>query len=302
MRLICPNCGAQYEVPDGVIPVQGRDVQCSNCGHTWFQPHPDDDPDLAEELGQDPNTLPQEPEDQEDPQPDPIPDYWDDPEDGDVEEDVEEEEDLPLPPMPPEKSAGRRELDPSVADLLREEAELEARLRARETPAGLEMQTELGLDTPDTEDRRAEEARRRMASRKGLDDDHGPIEEELEEDLDEHVHSRRELLPDIEEINSSLDADARRPARADDQNVAGAAVPPAPRRSGFRAGFLLGVILIALLWSLYAFSDQLGAQVPQLDGVLKQYAAVGDSGRMWLDGQVKSLLVKLDALAAASEK
>ncbi len=41
MRLKCPNCGAQYEVPDAVIPDEGRDVQCSNCGNTWFQAHPD---------------------------------------------------------------------------------------------------------------------------------------------------------------------------------------------------------------------------------------------------------------------
>lgn len=37
MRLVCPNCDAQYEVDDSVIPVSGRDVQCSNCDHTWFQ-------------------------------------------------------------------------------------------------------------------------------------------------------------------------------------------------------------------------------------------------------------------------
>jgi len=37
MRLICPNCDAQYEVPDNVIPEAGRDVQCSDCGNTWFQ-------------------------------------------------------------------------------------------------------------------------------------------------------------------------------------------------------------------------------------------------------------------------
>ncbi|MGB5871974.1 MAG: zinc-ribbon domain-containing protein, partial [Albidovulum sp.] len=37
MRLICPNCDAQYEVEDAVIPDEGRDVQCSNCGTTWFQ-------------------------------------------------------------------------------------------------------------------------------------------------------------------------------------------------------------------------------------------------------------------------
>lgn len=37
MRLTCPNCKAQYEVSDGVIPPGGRDVQCSACGATWFQ-------------------------------------------------------------------------------------------------------------------------------------------------------------------------------------------------------------------------------------------------------------------------
>ncbi len=41
MRLTCPNCGAQYEVPDDIIPTAGRDVQCSSCGNTWFQTHPD---------------------------------------------------------------------------------------------------------------------------------------------------------------------------------------------------------------------------------------------------------------------
>lgn len=37
MRLICPNCGAQYDVADDAIAESGRDVQCSNCNHIWFQ-------------------------------------------------------------------------------------------------------------------------------------------------------------------------------------------------------------------------------------------------------------------------
>ncbi len=37
MRLVCPNCVAQYEIADGTIPVTGRDVQCANCDHIWFQ-------------------------------------------------------------------------------------------------------------------------------------------------------------------------------------------------------------------------------------------------------------------------
>ncbi|MDX8350026.1 zinc-ribbon domain-containing protein [Cognatiyoonia sp. IB215446] len=37
MRLVCPNCGAQYDIADDAIPEGGRDVQCSSCAHTWFQ-------------------------------------------------------------------------------------------------------------------------------------------------------------------------------------------------------------------------------------------------------------------------
>ncbi|MCB1313137.1 MAG: zinc-ribbon domain-containing protein, partial [Sedimentitalea sp.] len=41
MRLTCPNCEARYEIPDEVIPLDGRDVECSNCGRIWFQTHAD---------------------------------------------------------------------------------------------------------------------------------------------------------------------------------------------------------------------------------------------------------------------
>ena len=36
MLIKCPNCNAQYEVPNDIIPATGRDVQCSNCSKTWF--------------------------------------------------------------------------------------------------------------------------------------------------------------------------------------------------------------------------------------------------------------------------
>ncbi len=40
MRLVCPNCEAKYEVPEDAIPETGRDVQCANCGHSWYQMRP----------------------------------------------------------------------------------------------------------------------------------------------------------------------------------------------------------------------------------------------------------------------
>lgn len=36
MRLTCPNCGADYDVPEGMVPAAGRHVQCSACHTRWF--------------------------------------------------------------------------------------------------------------------------------------------------------------------------------------------------------------------------------------------------------------------------
>lgn len=37
MRLVCPNCDAEYEIARTAIPRSGREVECSDCGHSWFQ-------------------------------------------------------------------------------------------------------------------------------------------------------------------------------------------------------------------------------------------------------------------------
>ena len=37
MLLICPNCRTRYVVPDSAIGVEGRQVRCANCKHSWFQ-------------------------------------------------------------------------------------------------------------------------------------------------------------------------------------------------------------------------------------------------------------------------
>lgn len=37
MRLTCPRCAAQYQIPDAAIPAAGREVECSACGHVWHQ-------------------------------------------------------------------------------------------------------------------------------------------------------------------------------------------------------------------------------------------------------------------------
>lgn len=69
MRITCPNCGAQYEIADDLIPEEGRELQCSNCGHIWFErperPEAEDDADApvaeAPEAEDEQDELPGQP-------------------------------------------------------------------------------------------------------------------------------------------------------------------------------------------------------------------------------------------------
>ncbi|AXI47783.1 hypothetical protein C1J03_18280 [Sulfitobacter sp. SK012] len=272
MRLTCPNCDAQYEVPDEVIPTTGRDVQCSNCGQTWYQHHadhaPSDEDDEAEDISA------------------PAPD---------------EEVSPPPEPTPPAAEPERKRLDPAVADILRQEAEAEreARTNTRDT-ATLETQPELGIDDSAPEDdaeRRARESRTRMARMRGEDP----------EQLDDAattaaaLNSRRDLLPDIEEINSSLRSSSDQDeGGASDQTRIDAPTHQRKKR-GFRSGFMLIVLLALILSAIYLFAPQLSAAVPALEPTLTQYVALIDQGRVWLNGQVTTFLQWLDAMASSSK-
>lgn len=354
MRLVCPNCGAQYEVPDDVIPQAGRDVQCSNCGNTWFQVHPDQDQELADELEEpldedqgygnegpepateaapvpdEPTPEPQaiqapepEPESEEWPATDPVPPVWDEPGPGvtaaqmptppveEYEDDYEAWDETPVPPAPPPQTAEqRRRLDPDLADLLREEAEREARQRAADR-GGIESQPDLGL-MPATEDeatRRQREAQERMARLRGgapvppTDPETSDPSATTAATASAAAASRRDLLPDIDEINSTLRSTSdRKPATAEDHErpSRGAVASPTDRQtrsSGFRRGFLLMVLLMVLAICLYVYAPRLAAAVPALQGPLDAYVAVMNDLRLWIDARLRDVLGWLDSMA-----
>lgn len=242
MRLICPNCDAEYEVDDAAIPDGGRDVQCSNCGHGWFQ-HPaaqvTDEADEEALFGSAESDAPQA--------------------------------DTPAP--------SRRSLDENLMAVLREEAEREAAARRAEaTP--IETQTEMPLAAP-----AATDAARRVARLKGIDPDAPPSSPA-------RPGSRRQLLPDIEEINSTLRTSAA------DSDLADNDEPPA--RSGFRSGFLLAFVIAAAGVATYSLAPRLAEQFPAAKPFLDSFAAQVDSGRLWLDGAMRRATQAIQGVTEAS--
>lgn len=295
MRLNCPNCNAQYEVPDDVIPDEGRDVQCSNCGKTWFQEAAGKTP----EEGPDPAARSAQPAPEQDPVPEPAPEPAPAPEP--VPEPTPAPEPAPAPepehaPVPP-ITAKPRQLDPEVASVLREEAAREARVRDAERGA-VESQPDLGLDDmgppEDESQKHAREARERMARLRGED----PDTPDVAAAAAAASGSRRDLLPDIEEINSTL-----RSTDQPRQSEAGGEIAAAPERaarSGFRRGFLTVILLAVLAMAVYLAADRIAETAPGLASLLESYVAWVDGLRAWLDARVLAALQWLDGMAAES--
>ena len=301
MRLVCPNCGAQYEVPDEVIPAAGRDVQCSNCGHTWFQAHPDEDRELEADLGRavrdeewtppppaEPEDMPAASEPSREPEPEPEP-VREDETDAPVAHD-------PGPEPEPDRAPERRRLDPEVADVLRQEAEQEARARAAEGDP-LESQPDLGLSEPeelDEHEKRAREARDRMARMRGE-----PVGVAAASAA--AAGSRRDLLPDIDEINSTLRSTSERRTPSAVEEAEREVAPPEPRRrGGFRRGFLLMILLFAIATLVYVYAPQISEMVPQVTDYLDAYVVWVDGLRASLNEWVAQGLAWLDSMASSA--
>lgn len=265
MRLTCPNCGAQYEVPDQVIPKEGRDVQCSNCGNTWFFAHPDYSDVTAEKQRSEADELRDAVRDLNEPS-EPV-------------REPETQRAAPPPKPAPETAApSRRNLDPDVKDILREEARHEAELREAEARSTLETQPDLGLDAVgDDPERRARQARERMARMRGEPVKVEPAPVPAPIDRDPRPNSRKEMLPDIEEISSSL-----RQSEHSEGRVTLGGGRRGRRASGFKRGFAVSIILVVILSLIYSNAPLIAERLPEADPILSAFVAVVDQGRLWL--------------------
>ncbi|RID93211.1 hypothetical protein D2N39_06110 [Gemmobacter lutimaris] len=281
MRLICPNCDAQYEVAEDAIPTEGRDVQCSNCGHAWFQEHASiiEAREEAEAL----NASVMVPEPAVAPEPEPEPPSEPEPQAPEPEPEaiVEAEPDpAPAPAVAPVRRSG---LDESLMAVLREEAERETQARAREEPRALEVQGDLGLETVGAV---ATPAARRIARLKGIEDE--PQDEAEIEAVTARSGKGRDLLPDIEEINSTLRPSSERDGAGDLPSPAAQA-----RGSSFRTGFALMLLIAVGLAAAYVLAPKVGQQIPALAEPMAAYVGAVNAARLWLDGLMQSAIAAL---------
>lgn len=265
MRLVCPNCDAEYEVDASAIPDSGRDVQCSNCGHAWFQMSPHIEEELAAEeaLFEPPPAIISVAEPQES-------------------------------NGAPTASVGfaPRAIDDSVLAVLREEAERETNARRAEAPR-LETQEELGLATvvaatvaavPDLAPLAAPDpVAERIARMKGI----APAPAKPQ--------SRREMLPEIDEINTSLRASTE--PRTGEARAISDSLPNANGNAAFRTGFVIMILLALAIVALYVMAPKLAQQIPAAKGALDGYVAMVDAVRIWLDERLRSATGAIDGKA-----
>lgn len=182
------------------------------------------------------------------------------------------------------EAAPAQSVDQSVMAILKEEADRElAARRAEAVP--VETQPDLGLeDAADTAARS-----RQIAAIRG---EMPPVADTARQ------VTRRELLPNIEEINSTLRPSAAvRHDDADDAQGVHTALPLQPPRSGFRSGFILMLVLAAVLVTMYVMAPRLAQQIPGARGALDAYVTMVDQARVGLDGMTKSVVGALQRLA-----
>lgn len=267
MRLVCPKCEAQYNVADDAIPQGGRDVQCSNCSYTWFQP--ERRPPLSREVSRilsKPIPSVQKTQSRET-------SGYDTPQTGRANNSGPMHEPVGDGPR-------RRPVDPAVADILREEA---ARAKSVTDYSAVRKPA-----TRDAKPEVAEETRKRIAAMTA--DEDGTTSSARPASAaaaGAAAKANPRAIPDMTEINAALRA------RADTVGEGGLTElekHEAERKRGFLRGFLIVLILFGLIVAPYIYADRLLAYMPELQGYIVTYVAVIDQLRLTLDTLVKAAI------------
>lgn len=257
MRLICPNCGAQYDVADDAIPSGGRDVQCSSCNYTWFQ------------TGTKSGSLPGPK--------------------------------MPEPALPRAEQPARKPVDPSISDILREEAAREQNLRVSSTDSPPKTQEDTtpkpAVDADETRRRiaqmtEAEGGVRMTATPKPAEPVRAPAAR-MEPDAPRVVIPQPQVetgtnprdVPSMNEINNSL----RSRSQPAEPQLTPAEQEEVVKRRGFRRGFVFVLLVFAILFAPYIFAGQITETFPQTQSAMTGYVATVDDLRLSLDRAITAL-------------
>src|SRR5210317_882871 len=350
MRLTCPNCTAQYQVPADAIPENGRDVQCSACEHTWFQSGAPDDMTLATAI---PVSTPSVPHAT------PSPDHAVSPEKSDTSatsetmagnsdfeqhltesldhsESAAQGADDPTP-MAPQSSQSqqpadaqdgddhdgaikpklpKRELDPQVANVLREEAEREKRARlAAQTQSQTQAQAQDEVSLPSAQDDTADyipdidsqttiehddtelddiavstEPKHKKIYPPNLDD----LNDLYNQTADTADQAISDTLPDPDDLKSSLHDSG------DDVTILGVADPAegAKEKSNRRSGFILAFIVLAAGFWLYSNAAAVAQAIPQTKTALQIFVLSVDAVRNGLNNFATSIITTVSGWLA----
>lgn len=195
-------------------------------------------------------------------------------------------------------SEAKPALDEEVAGILREEAEFEAtRRRSEVPPPAFEPQGDLGLD----EDRPSDVLRERLDRMRGDSVPEPTIASTVAAAAAASATAegpapmgpRRERLPDIEQINSSL-----RPGEGEEEPELPMSMSELTetRRSGFRTGFTAVVLLVAVLVGAYIFAPQIIRTLPATESAMISYVETANSVRDRIDAVMARAIAGLNGM------
>lgn len=287
MRLICPKCQAQYEIDGSLIPAKGRQVQCSSCGNTWLQK-----PDAAGSAAAAKGAGAASPEATAGAAPD----------SGDgaagsgavravgsaaePNAPTKASAEAPARKTPAEAQAGRepqrRQIDPSVLAVLRDEAAREAGARRPHRSPGDETGLSRLHPNPVRENVAAATREAKAEKRPAAQQPTRPASFRPDQGPDPEAVGKR-LRGIVErESNARAAAEAERTGRR--------------RRAGFRTGFVLAALISAAAIAAYVAAPEIVARTTGAEAALAEYVAAVDAARDWVDRTVDRLLAELDGL------
>lgn len=250
IRLVCPGCAAEYRLSDAAIPPQGREVECSGCGHVWHATPLTTRLALVDAMMPPAQTAPGQ---------------------------------TPPEQIPPSQTPPlNRSLPPSVLDILRDEVEHERRARAAET--AISASAEAQGSAPDTArspadpDWPATTITRHIDPRPSPHGGDTPAPAEPAPDVPAAAPAEA-ARPKVRQMPLVRPADPPR-----DVETAGR-----PRPGPYAAGFVFAVMLAATGVVLYAMTPALTDQ-GTLGEVLDQARTQADGVRLWLQDRADMLV------------